>query len=269
MKKEIKSLAVMAVCILGVFAASSCSKDEFFGLEDSEVLNHSTKTEIALSQEYTDYAIALFNLIETMKQPVDTTDMKIQGVVNGKPVYYKQCSSSVKESLEILKKAYPILENADNIDFDDIQEIALSNNKALKDIAPKMDFSTKCSGYLSDAWVSSVSGYEDGWYFDAYNTTDGAFSNVIWHCGESSYVCGGGLMFSDYSAASMIGYSGYWPDVVNTATYAESDFVYMPSTDVYALEVWDIAWRLGPAYYNSSRLHYICNEEYDCISFFY
>ncbi|MBO7113991.1 MAG: hypothetical protein J6V95_02335 [Bacteroidaceae bacterium] len=276
MRKNFKTLAGMAICILGALAASSCSKDEFFGLEDSEVLDYSTKTEIALSQEYADYAIAYFNMIETMKQPVDTTEMEIQGVVNGKPVYFKHGSSSVKESLELLKKAYPELEKADKIDFDEIQSIALSRNKALKDIASKMDSSTKYYyngkyySYGSDAWVDNISGYEDGWYFYSHNMVEGAVSDVIWYCGENGFnMNGGGLIFSDWSAVSMVGYGEWWPNIVNNAPYAEADFIVLPSTNIYGVELWNIAWNLGPAYYNSGRIHYVYNEEYDYTTFLY
>ena len=270
MRKNFKTLAGMAICILGALAASSCSKDEFFGLEDSEVLDYSTKTEIALSQEYADFAIAYFNMIESMQQPVDTTEMEIQGVVNGKPVYFKQGSSSVKESLEILKKAYPEFEKADKIDFDEIQSIALSKNKALKDIASKMDSSTKSYGNYSYDWVDYYDGYKDGWYLSAYNMVYGAVDDVIWHCGENGFnMCGGGFIFTDCTAASMVGYGEYWPSFARNVSNSEADFIVLPSADVYAVELWDIAWHLGPAYYNSGRIHYVYNAEYDYTTFFY
>ena len=61
MRIKVKTLAGMVACLMGVLATASCSKEEFFGLEDSVYLDNSLKTEIAMSQEYADYAIACYN----------------------------------------------------------------------------------------------------------------------------------------------------------------------------------------------------------------
>ena len=267
----------MAVCIIGALAASSCSKDEFFGLEDSEVLDYSTKTEIALSQEYADYSIALFDLIETMKQPVDTTDMKIQGVVNGKPILFKDdYSSSVKDLLNILKKAYPVLEKADKIDFDEIQSIALSKNETLKEYASKQDIGTKYTypnRYMAEKFVNEIGITCDGWWFDPFSHYWSAVHNAIWGSAENTYpVIGAGLIFSDDSGASMISYGGgeSWPyDLNSISPHAEADFIIAPSAYLPTLEIWDMVNAFGPGYYDGNRIHYVFDEELHFRTFLY
>jgi len=64
-----------------------------------------------MSQEYADYVIACYNLAKEMNQPQDTADMQIQGVVDGKPIYFKVESSyeSLLVLMENLKKHIQIL----------------------------------------------------------------------------------------------------------------------------------------------------------------
>lgn len=276
MRKNFKTLAGMAICILGALAASSCSKDEFFGLEDSEVLDYSTKYEIATSQEYANYAIACINIAETMMQPVDTTDMKIQGVVNGKPIYYKDNTSSVMELLDILKKAYPILNNADKIDLDDILSIALSKNEALKEYESKQNLMTKYeypNTWEANQFVNTIGISYYGWYFDPYSHYLSAVNNVIWGCSENTYyVNGGGLIFSDNSGVSMIGYGGgeCWPTEINSISpHAEADFIVAPSAYLPTLEIWDLVCEFGPGYYNGGRVHYVFDHEMHYRTFLY
>lgn len=277
MRKQINNIAVMAVCVLGALAASSCSKDEFFGLEDSEALDYSAKYEIATSQEYADYAIACFNIAETMIQPVDTTDMKIQGVVNGKPIYYKDdFSSSVIDYMNILKKAYPKMEKVDKIDLDDILSIALSNNESLKEYASKQNLMTK-GIYPNDSYaslfVNAINYSSDGWYFKPFNYYWNAVSDVIWECGENTcFLNGGGLIFSDNSGASMISYGGvdWWPSIINeTLIPAEADFIVAPSAYLPTVEIWDLVSAFGPSYYNGGRVHYIFDKEMHYRTFIY
>ena len=40
MRKKLKNIAGIAMCVLGVLATSSCSKDEFFGLNEYESLDY-------------------------------------------------------------------------------------------------------------------------------------------------------------------------------------------------------------------------------------
>ena len=285
MRINFKTLAGMAVCVLGVLSTSSCSKDEFFGLEDSVYLENSLKTEIAMSQEFADYMIACFNMAQKMKEPVDTSDFKIQGVVDGKPVYFETGSNeSARIALEKLKKSYPELENADQLDFDEIQEIAFSNTKALKGIAPKK--STKVFGNQSNYWIYNASQgyddwyfnfYDDGyWYFEAYMSEYSALSNVMWNCGESyaGYSNGGGLIFNDHSAVSMVGYGNRWPYIAggegqygSVSPHAYADFIIVPSAYLPSIELYELTANLGGYYWASGRIHYIYNEELEYVRF--
>lgn len=277
----------MAVCLLGVLSTSSCSKEEFFGLEDSVYLDNSIKTEIAMSQEFADYILACRNLVNEMKmgQSLDTTDMQIQGIVDGRPLYFKTGSYEAgKNLLEKLKKAYPELEKADQVDFDEIQKIAFSKNKDLKGLASPKISKTKSWGGEAGAlgWLMDLSNGEiddygqeymfddftGRWIFEAHNTVAGAVSKVIYYCGEEGFnMNGGGYLCSGRigSAISMIGFGQKWPNIMRP----EEDFLAAPNIDLSALELWDIAWRLGPGYYGPGRIHYIFNEEMDYVTFFY
>ena len=272
MKKEIKSLAVMAVCIIGALAASSCSKDEFFGLEDSEVLDYSIKTEIAMSQEYADYAIACFQMIESMNQPVDTTDMEFKGEIKGKKFYVKTDTTlSVMKYLDILKKAYPVMAKADKIDFKEIQGIALSKNKALKDIASKMepltkDYADRQSGHwlfsVAESFYGSSAGMSpwlnvNGCFLTAYDDYRLAISDIIW--GSEFYndnaVCGG-LLFGDYSGVSLISSYEGWGIADCGSPCPEGDFVYAPNATFADLWI-----SMGAGYWSSNRTHYVVDSE--------
>jgi hypothetical protein len=271
MKKNFKTLAGMAVCILGALAASSCSKDEFFGLEDSEVLDYSAKYEIAMSQAYADYALASYNMTETMLQPVDTTEMEIQGEINGKPLYVMNgtCVSAL-DLLENLKKLYPDLQKADNIDFKEIQEIALANNEALKDIAAKLPRETKtwfswgnvCSWAESNGHYGASFG-DEGWWFSCFTTAWSAVNDAIWATGESynSDKLGAGLFFGDGTAVSMIGYGEMpWPSVINQGSpLAEADFYIDRNSNIDP-------WYFGGEFTEGNRLHYVYSSlnNYEC-----
>lgn len=275
--RKINNIAVMAVCVLGALAASSCSKDEFFGLEDAEVLDFSTKTEIAMSQEYANYEIAYYKIVESMNNPIDTTEMKIQGVFDGKTVYIKNDSvTSIIDLLKNLIKVYPELEKADKIDLNEIREIALSKNEALKDIESKMTGSTKSyDDRQSGSWLYSVaesyygqSGWGspwldvEGWFFTAYDDVNAAINEVLWRCSESScYTNGGGLIFNDYSGVSMfsaISSGEWWPNVVNQGSpQPEADFIYMPGCSNF-YDLWNI---MGSSYWSNNRRHYVINGE--------
>lgn len=278
MRNNFKTIAGMAICILGALAASSCSKDEFFGLEDAEYLDYSAKYEIAMSQEYADYAIACFNLVESMNNPIDTTEMIIQGEMKGKPIYTKNDSiSPLIDLLNNLKKVYPKLEKADKIDLDEIHSIALSKNEALKDIASKMV--RKTTKYYEDRqsgrWLYSVaesyygqSGWGspwldvEGWWLTAYDDVYTAINEVIYRCSETygCYSNGGGLIFDDASGVSMVTgiYSGeWWPSVVNSGSpQPEADFIFMPN--VASLS--DLWYEMGSTYWSNNRRHYVLNS---------
>ena len=276
MRKEyVLSLVGLTVCLTGIITVSSCSKDEFFGLENSEYLDNSLKTEIAMSQEFADYSIACYNYMQEISQSVDTTDMEIQGVVNGKPIYYKIGSNeTVKALYDALIKAYPELANADKLDIDEIQNIALSKNKALRGLAK----STRIASLQSEMWVYAAShgGTDwiyiiDDWTFQSHMTTNSAVSHVIFFCGETNYgMNGGGLMFNDGSAVSMISHDGYWPFIYGyDGATPTANFLVSPNANLTSYEIWDIASSYGRNFLSACRKHYIFNEEMDYLVFYY
>ena len=273
MKTEIKTLAGIVVCALGSLVFSSCSKDEFFGLEDAEVLDYSTKYEIAMSQEYVDYVIACYNMVEIMNQPVDTTQMEVCGVINGKRVYAKtdSCASAL-DLLESLKKAYPILLKADKIDIDEIRAIALEKNETLKEMSSKKASFTKVSPFKSFRWAESLGHYgcsfiEEGWWFNLFAEVHDAVNDIIWSTSEGGFLMGGGLIFSDYTAVSMTGI-GLWPSVVNSGTpRANADFIVAPTNEPYIN--WGELWDFGPEYSEGVRLHYVYGRGSGFETYFY
>ena len=281
MKRNFKPMAALAVCALGALAVSSCTKDEFFGLEDSVVIDASTKYEIAMSQEYADYARACFNMFEAMNQPVDTTVME-KKEINGKAVYIQNGSTtSVMDLLNSLKKAFPELANADQIDFNEILSIALANNEELNDIKSKMPSRTKYyEDYQSGHWLYSVAenyyGISDwgspwldieGWWFTAYDYRYTAINEVIFRLAESSSPynynyegMGGGLIFGDQSAVSMVSWGEYaWPSVIGYGSPApEADFIVAPTLNITTSELW---FYMGGSYWNGGRTHYVYDYE--------
>jgi len=266
----------MAVCTLGVFASSSCSKDEFFGLEESEIIDNSLKTEIALSQEFADYVIACINMINEKNQPVVVAGSPFKFDVDGATVYYE---SGIKEEILVLmdnlKKAYPELVKADELDFAEIEKIAFSKNKALKGYAPRKILKSNDSGLLSNKWLyaasegSSTDGflYEDpsgSWTFMAHEKKETAVSLSMWFVCETppdNNKLGGGLFFSDGSSVSMTGYGESWPSITNSSPYAQADFVIIPPSVSYA-EMGGIFTQLCcSAYLDSNREHLFFRAE--------
>ena len=291
MKKNFKRSAGMAVCLLGVFAASSCTKDEFFGLEDAQVMDSSTKYEIAMSQDYADYVRACYDLSKTLGQEADTLNMEVTIGDDGKRVFHKKASDiQENKALELLKKMkadYPALAKADKIDFDEIQKIAFANNDNLRDIvaliAPQ---STKANNrYESLIWLNNIvdgnylstghlyddvhyvspsyhystnyytSMYVDGWNFDCHLFQWDAINSAIWYSSESVFATGG-MIWGDFSAVTMstLDFLVYWPGVTNVGTpEPEADFIVIPALS--DLNQWEMD--MGPCYYFNSRTHYV------------
>lgn len=287
MKRKIKSLAGMAACLLGVIATSGCTKDEFFGLEDSVVVKPATKLEIAMSQEFTDYAKASFKFMEELNQPVDTTEKKLYCVIDGKPIYVKTGTTSyqeVLESLEFLEKTFPELSKADAIDFDEILMIALSNNDALSVYVNKYNsLETKggqqlynsrswfvqllnnalSGGYYCDGDLGYMTAIQDGitWNMGAWWNTVSAINQAIYLSQESS-VTTGGFFWGDGSGTSMIssqteGDLMAWPGFATIGQLKpEADFMVRPSGNLALPES-----NIGQYYFQTGRIHYIYNYE--------
>ena len=274
MRKVLRLIVGMTVCLLGVIATSSCSKDEFFGLEDSEVIDASTKYEIAMSQEYANYAIACFELSKAMNQPVDTSMMQYAGDFNGKAVYVKEGpSSAAMELLDVLKKKYPEFNLADKMDFDEITKLALANNEALKDIASINCPDSKGARVdIGDCgyWAQSVGGRygsfgSHGWEFYCNSQGTFAVADAIYYSTEwyNSERWSAGLGFADGSAVSMNGpLYDCWPQIINSGSpRPEYDFIIIPYF-AGPVSYGDLIGAAGEQYILGNRLHYIYSFEY-------
>ena len=264
--KNIRTIAGMAVFAFGVLATSSCSKDEFFGLEDSQFIDSSTKTEIAMSQEYVDFVLACSEMADYMSQPMDTSNAILKTGPDGKRIYTKDGPQlSAMALLEVLKEKYPMLEKADQIDFDEIFKIAISENKALKRVASKTSPKTKANANAdSFRWALSnnrpTAGTSDeGWMIYCYPFEVPAIQNVLFLASEEDNLYLGGLYFGDGSAAAMNTYpESWWPSIVNSGyPLAESDFVISYSPESLSADPYDLARELGPEYFEGPKVHYV------------
>lgn len=276
--KQIRSLAGMAVFAFGVLATSSCSKDEFFGLNEFESLDYSKKTEIALSQEYTDYAVACYKIVDAMNQLSDTSSNLNKGEIEGKNVRYFESGEPIMDLLDILKKAYPELINADKPDFDEIQRIAISKNETIKNIAGSKN-KTKWDGYyydseyfignlncaLSNYWTDNpftMTAQVGKWFLESCWDQGSAVSEAIWFSSEFGNQLGsGGLLFPDYSAACVVGI-GEWPSIINSVSSAEADFLIVPYSNISYMEALSIGSITG-----GSRTHYFVHRNGEVIGF--
>ena len=243
----------MVMCVLSVVATSSCSKEDFFGLNEYETLDYSKKTEIALSQEFTDYYLACIEVGKVINQWSDSID-----ATKGAPQNYT--GESLVKLLDRLKEAFPELSNADIPDFDDIRKIALSKNKLLKDLAKEKKPSVKtryyeywanyggqsvpifnqsdaagCISYLNYYQYSNpYSNYcysdQEGFLY-AYANLEGAVNHIICSTMENgshyNIASCGGLVFSE-GAIAVISRGEYWPSMVyNIPVTPEKDFYFL------------------------------------------
>lgn len=244
MKKKFKIAAFMALCVLGIFGTTGCSKDKFFGIEEgTSSFDVSYMFDIAQSSEYFNYEMACINFMSEFNSN-DTTNMHLYAVVDGKNIYVKKGSSSFKTLLKLQKELiekYPELEEADDYVKNQIQMIALSNNPVLNDslkkIMPNHIVRTKGSNGESDArrWLINAENemnsyhlngqYEDidYWQVDIgkWMSRDGGYlwqleslssgANAIYRAREvciSVEMETGGLGWSDGTAAFVFNYQG-------------------------------------------------------------
>lgn len=253
MRIKTKKMAGMVMCVLSVVATSSCSKEDFFGLNEYETLDYSKKTEIALSQEYTDYFTACIEVGEIIRQRADSLDS-----TKGAPNNYT--GESLIKLLGKLRATYPELNNADRPDYEDIRKIALLKNKALKALAQKKTPSTNtrsfeyyagnygkqsfdldaeaCISYMT--YATGGSPYNSGCLFGnnyaiyaCYSLNDAVdcILSLTWENGNcnNATACGG-LLFSN-SALAIIKSGEEWPSVLNYIPITpEKDFYFVNVT---------------------------------------
>ena len=264
--KKFRTLAGMAVFALGVLATSSCSKDEFFGLEDSQFIDASTKTEIAMSQEYVDFVLACSEMADYMSQPMDTTTAEVKIGPDGKRILYKEGPQlSAMALFEVLKEKYPELEKADKMDLDEILKIALSKNTVLKGEASKATPKTKAvatcmSWYWAQTLGKTPTGFNaEYWSFKCFPYMDvSSIQGLLLIASGNDEAYLGGLIFSDLSIATMSSGPESWPSIVNDGyPRAGSDFVIYYSSQSLGYNPSKLARQLGPEYYEGSKTHYV------------
>ena len=284
--KNFRTLAGMAVFALGVLATSSCSKDDFFGLNEYEYLDYSKKTEIAMSQEYTDYANACYKIADLMKQLSDSTAERNRGEINGRPISYLESGEPIMDLLEKLKNAYPELKNADLPDIQEIRRIALLKNKAINKVAASQITAKSWEQYDESQYFIGYLNCETTHYWSDYPNVDWAYldrgkwglcscvshqdavDDAIWCAPEYSdpddFKYGtGGLFFSDGSAACVIG-SGEWPSIINYVASAETDFLIVPRSNISD----DLISTLR-GYTGGGRLHLFVDRNGEIVDFSY
>ncbi len=280
----------MAMCVLGVLATSSCSKDEFFGLNEYESLDNFKKTEIALSQEYADYLIACSQITKAMDKLSDTTKVQNKGTIEGKEIAYEETGVSLIDLISKLMQAYPELAYADVPDLDDIHKIALSKNKALKgytyysksNIKTRSEYFTYMSSKgevdypsYAQAWCGILNDWrhghpyktwadEDGFHFQPYDDKNSAFMTAF-ICGleahdETEFYKIGGLVFSDDSAVMVIGRGEWaeWPSFINDSyPTAEQDFclVWNGTESMNPVDMGNRAAMMGATFNLGGRTH--------------
>ena len=249
-------MAGMVMCVLSVVATSSCSKEDFFGLNEYETLDYSKMTEIALSQEFTDYYTACIEVGKVINQWNDSID-----ATKGAPQNYT--GESLVKLLERLKEAYPELLNADGPDFDEIRRIALSSNKTLKALAQNnrpsantrsfeynagnygnkyfYSDSEGCISYLNYIYgrhpdqcmhfsAVGANGYD---LYSCYNLDDAVYLILsrTWENGNNyNALCCGGFVFSE-GAIAVLRNGEQWPEALSYLPVTpEKDFYFVNVT---------------------------------------
>lgn len=138
-KKRNKLLFRLTVCVLSVLTTTSCSKDEFFKIEDTPCIDSQTIYEIATSELYVDYQKARFAFFNEISN-IDSTKIGHIRIIDGDTIFesgYTFSFGIIYELHDSLMKEYPELKDADQVDLALIQDVAISNNSALKEMAPK------------------------------------------------------------------------------------------------------------------------------------
>ena len=139
MRKEFfLSLVGLTVCLTGIITVSSCSKDEFFGIEDVSCIDSQRMHEIAESDLYIDYQKACFSMVDELSK-IDSTKRGRVVITDGDTLYENVhfiSFENVNILFDSLVQTYPELKNADQADLKDIQAIALSQNSVLRKMYP-------------------------------------------------------------------------------------------------------------------------------------
>ena len=231
-----------------------------------------------MSQEYTDYAVACYKIVAAMNQLSDTTANRNISEIDGKSVSYLESGEPIMDLLDILKKAYPELIYADKPDFDEIQRIAISQNETIRNLTGSKT-STKYDGYywdseyyignlnctMSHVWIDNPNtsyAWVNRWCLESFFDAGAAVSAAIWYSSEYYYQLGtGGMVFSDDSAVSVVGI-GEWPSLVNEVSFAETDFLIVPYSNISWMEALSMA---NGIIGGSGRTHYFIHRNGEVI----
>lgn len=140
MKNEkLAHMVGITVCICGLLIVSSCSKDEFFRIEDTPSIDLQTMNDIAESQLYIDYQKAYFTLAQELSN-IDSTNIGRVVISDGDTLFENVRYISFGGMIELydsLLKVYPELKEVDEADLMQIQKIALSKNLTLLEMVPQ------------------------------------------------------------------------------------------------------------------------------------
>lgn len=139
-KNKLKKNAVMTVCIIGACFATSCTSDEFYGIQEkTESLDFPTLSKIARSKEFIEYQKQAFLNIEIINS-IDNTKKEVVDFFQGKPVYAIGNVLSIRPYLDARKKLleeYPEFIKITDEDKNQILSLAILNNKSLRQLAEK------------------------------------------------------------------------------------------------------------------------------------
>lgn len=174
-KKRLKSLTAMVV--LGAIFATSCTSDEFYGIEENyEGIGYPMLEKIANSKEYIVFKKQEILCMQDLSK-IDTTQMELIDTIGGRPHYViKKTIRPAIEARHKLVALYPEYEKTTPEERFYILNIAMKSDRSLNDMVkkniPNTILSTKSANYESDAvrWIRSASQYE--LISDSYGCTD-------------------------------------------------------------------------------------------------
>ena len=288
-KSKLKSLAKMVVCIMSVCVAASCTSDQFFGIEEeTDGTSYSTLNKIAQSKEFIEFQKQSFLSTEEMCN-IDTTQKVLFDYFKGKPVYLIGDAHTIRPYLDARQKlveAYPEYENTTIDEKNQIFNLAIMNNKSLRELAerciPKALINrTKSINYESYAVIYTRS--HPG-KFEKLSEADGGTWAVLpdytWYTrddymtavnmaiseSENTGLERGGLVFYDYSGIMQVKPNlvpgeidlWYYPDITNQ--YApQADFHTHPSGNLQPSETDYNSWSFVPW---GIHMIYNCNGDY-------
>lgn len=192
---ESKCLLVMANSLFFIFLATSCTSDEFFGIEeDYDGLDYSLLEKIAYSKEYIEYQKQSLLYMEELSKK-DTTQVEYVDSIGGKAHYVLKQTFSIKSVYEAkckLSAKYPEYDNSTPAEKDYIFNIAVNSNGRIRTLAkkyfPNAIRSTKSVNYESCAVQYILSAREHSLINGegGYDLT-GPFVNSMWYVNELDY----------------------------------------------------------------------------------